>query len=56
MATSCKLYTNSQWMKFDMMLNHHLQLDVACDIFNATNWLQITIANWKFSPNELQCH
>jgi len=31
MATSCKLYTNSQWMECDdMMLSHHLQLDVAC--------------------------
>jgi hypothetical protein len=41
MVTSCKLYTNSQWMKCDMMLSHHLQLDVACDVFNATNWLQL---------------
>jgi hypothetical protein len=42
MTINCKLYASSQWMKcVDMMLSHQLQLDVPCDVFNASNWLQL---------------
>jgi hypothetical protein len=50
MLISCKLYIDGQWMKVymlivyiihvecdDMMLNHHLWLDVAYDFTYATN-------------------
>jgi hypothetical protein len=50
MMISCKLYIDGQWMKVDMLivyiihmkcddiiLNHHLQLDVACKFTYATN-------------------
>jgi hypothetical protein len=50
MVSSCKLYTNGQWMKVymltiyiihvecdDIMLSHHLQLYVACDFTYVSN-------------------
>jgi hypothetical protein len=50
MVSSCKLYTNGQWMKVhkltvyiihvecdDIMLKHHLHLNVACDFTYAIN-------------------
>jgi len=54
MVSSCKLYMNGQWMKVymltiytihvecdEIMLNHHLQLDVACDFTYATNGILV---------------
>jgi hypothetical protein len=54
MVSSCKLYMNSQRMNVymlivyiiqvecdDIMLNHHLWLDVACDFTYATNGILI---------------
>jgi hypothetical protein len=50
MVISCKLYTNGQWIKVyiltiyiihvkcdDIMLNHHLWLNVAYNFIHATN-------------------
>ncbi len=77
MVTSCKLYIDGQWLRVymltiyiihvecdDIMLSHHLRLDVACNFTYATNGilvvhvvvtyfqLQITIPNWDFSYND----
>jgi len=54
MVNSCKLYTNGQQMKVyiltiyiihvecdDIMLNHHLQLNVACNFIYATNGILV---------------
>ncbi len=54
MVSSCKLYMNGQRMKVymltiyiihvecdDIMLNHNLQLDVACDFAYATNGILV---------------
>ncbi len=54
MVSSCKLYTIGQHMKVymltiyiirvesnDIMLNHHLQLDVACDFIYAINGILV---------------
>jgi hypothetical protein len=70
MVISYKLHIDGQWMKVymliiyiihvesdDIMLSHHLWLDVACDFTYATNGILvihvncnlILIANWDFS-------
>jgi hypothetical protein len=54
MVSSCKLYMKGQWMKVymltvyiihvecdDIMLNHHLWLDVACNLTYATNGILV---------------
>jgi hypothetical protein len=54
MVSSCKLYTNDKKTKVymltiyiihvecnDIMLNHHLQLDVACNFTYATNGILV---------------
>jgi hypothetical protein len=54
MVISCKLYIDGQWIKVymliiyiihvecdDIMLNHHLRLDVACDFTYATDGILI---------------
>jgi hypothetical protein len=54
MVSSCKLYMNGQWVKMymltvyiihvecdDIMLSHHLQLDVAYNFIYATNGILV---------------
>jgi hypothetical protein len=58
--TTCKLYTNNQWMKVYMlnvyiihmkyvhnMSNHHLWLNVRCDFTFATNKLVVTNVHYN---------
>jgi hypothetical protein len=60
MVSSCKLYMNGQWMKVymlivyiihvecdDIMLSHHLRLDVAYNFIYATNGILVVYVDYN---------
>jgi hypothetical protein len=60
MVSSCKLYMNGQWMKVymliayiihvecdDIILSHHLQLDVAYNFIYVTNGILVVYVDYN---------